>query len=282
MRAPRRRARAPAPWWSGLGSRPGRTSRPGGSRWPSASAWSWRGRWPRSPRCSCWTKSWRGSTRRRPRASSGSSPASTSPACPCCASSTTCARSWRSPTASWCSPSGRRSRRGRRAPSPATPASSKRIWARNMSTLLRLEGIEVGYGDLTAVREVSLEVRTGEVVALIGGNGAGKTTTLRAITGLLPVRRGVIELDGQRLDGLSPSRIVARGLAHVPEGRQLFPTMTVRENLELGAGGREARARRHETLEWVFRLFPRLQERNGQLAGTLSGGEQQMCAIGRG
>jgi len=151
-----------------------------------------------------------------------------------------------------------------------------------MSTLLRLEGIEVGYGDLTAVREVSLEVRTGEVVALIGGNGAGKTTTLRAITGLLPVRRGVIELDGQRLDGLSPSRIVARGLAHVPEGRQLFPTMTVRENLELGAAGREARARRHETLEWVFRLFPRLQERNGQLAGTLSGGEQQMCAIGRG
>jgi len=151
-----------------------------------------------------------------------------------------------------------------------------------MSTLLRLEGIEVGYGDLTAVREVSLEVRTGEVVALIGGNGAGKTTTLRAITGLLPVRRGVIELDGQRLDGLSPSRIVARGLAHVPEGRQLFPTMTVRENLELGAAGREARARRHETLEWVFRLFPRLQERNRQLAGTLSGGEQQMCAIGRG
>ena len=150
-----------------------------------------------------------------------------------------------------------------------------------MSTLLRLEGIEVGYGDLTAVREVSLEVRTGEVVALIGGNGAGKTTTLRAITRLLPVRRGVIELDGQRLDGLSPSRIVARGLAHVPEGRQLFPTMTVRENLDLGAAGREARARRHETLEWVFRLFPRLQERNGQLAGTLSGGEQQMCAIGR-
>jgi branched-chain amino acid transport system ATP-binding protein len=151
-----------------------------------------------------------------------------------------------------------------------------------MSTLLRLEGIEVGYGDLTAVREVSLEVRAGEVVALIGGNGAGKTTTLRAITGLLPVRRGLIELDGQRLDGLSPSRIVARGLAHVPEGRQLFPTMTVRENLELGAAGREARALRHETLEWVFRLFPRLQERNRQVAGTLSGGEQQMCAIGRG
>ncbi len=151
-----------------------------------------------------------------------------------------------------------------------------------MSTLLRLEGIEVGYGDLTAVREVSLEVRAGEVVALIGGNGAGKTTTLRAITGLLPVRRGLIELDGKRLDGLSPSRIVAQGLAHVPEGRQLFPTMTVLENLELGAATREARARRQETLEWVFRLFPRLQERTRQLAGTLSGGEQQMCAVGRG
>ncbi len=151
-----------------------------------------------------------------------------------------------------------------------------------MSTLLRLEGVEVGYGDLTAVREVSLEVRAGEVVALIGANGAGKTTTLRAITGLLPIRRGVIELDGQRLDGLPPSRVVARGIAHVPEGRQLFPGMTVRENLELGAATREARGRRHETLEWVFRLFPRLSERTRQLAGTLSGGEQQMCAIGRG
>jgi branched-chain amino acid transport system ATP-binding protein len=151
-----------------------------------------------------------------------------------------------------------------------------------MSTLLRLDGIEVGYGALTAVREVSLEVHVGETVALIGSNGAGKTTTLKAITGLLPLRRGAVTLDGERLDGLSPARVVGRGIAHVPEGRQLFPTMTVRENLELGAAGPTARATRADTLEWVFRLFPRLAERTRQLAGTLSGGEQQMCAIGRG
>jgi branched-chain amino acid transport system ATP-binding protein len=151
-----------------------------------------------------------------------------------------------------------------------------------MSTLLRVDGIEVGYGDLTAVRDVSLEVREGEAVALIGANGAGKTTTLRAISGLLPLRRGRIEFQGQRLDGLAPAEIVARGIAHVPEGRQLFPTMTVRENLELGARTRAARGGRGEMLERVFELFPRLRERREQLAGTLSGGEQQMCAIGRG
>ena len=151
-----------------------------------------------------------------------------------------------------------------------------------MSTLLRVDGIEVGYGDLTAVRDVSLEVREGEAVALIGANGAGKTTTLRAVSGLLPLRRGRIEFEGQRLDGLGPAEIVARGIAHVPEGRQLFPTMTVRENLELGARTRAARGARADTLERVFELFPRLRERGAQLAGTLSGGEQQMCAIGRG
>jgi len=151
-----------------------------------------------------------------------------------------------------------------------------------MSTLLRLDSLEVGYGALTAVRDVSLEVGAGEVVALIGANGAGKTTTLKAITGLLPLRRGSIALDGERLDGLSSARVVARGIAHVPEGRQLFPTMTVRENLELGAASRESRRRRAETLAWVLSLFPRLAERARQLAGTLSGGEQQMCAIGRG
>src|SRR5437016_8083248 len=150
-----------------------------------------------------------------------------------------------------------------------------------MSALLRLDGVEAGYGDLTAISEVSLEVRQGEAVALIGGNGAGKTTTLRAISGLLPVRAGRIELDGERLDGLGSAQIVARGIAHVPEGRQLFPTMTVRDNLELG--GRAAdRSRRADALEMVFALFPRLRERERQLAGTLSGGEQQMCAIGRG
>ncbi|HET7876796.1 MAG TPA: ABC transporter ATP-binding protein [Methylomirabilota bacterium] len=151
-----------------------------------------------------------------------------------------------------------------------------------MSTLLRVDGIEVGYGDVTAVRQVSLEVRQGETVALIGSNGAGKTTTLRAIAGLLPLRRGLIELEGRRLDGLTPARIVSLGIAHVPEGRQLFPSMSVRENLELGARSAEARTRKGETLTWVFELFPRLGERQHQIAGTLSGGEQQMCAIGRG
>ncbi len=148
--------------------------------------------------------------------------------------------------------------------------------------MLTLHGVEIAYGDLVAVREVSLEVRAGEAVALIGSNGAGKTTTLRGISGLLRPRRGVIELDGRRLDGSSPSRVVAQGIAHVPEGRQLFPTMTVRENLELGAVTPQARAERGRTLEMVLALFPALSSRAGQAAGTLSGGEQQMCAIGRG
>jgi branched-chain amino acid transport system ATP-binding protein len=151
----------------------------------------------------------------------------------------------------------------------------------SMSTLLRLDGIEVGYGDMMAVRGVSLRVETGEIVALIGSNGAGKTTTLRAIGGLLRPRRGSIELDGARIDRLTPAEVVARGIAHVPEGRQLFPSLTVLDNLELGARTAEARRRRPQTLSLVFDLFPRLHERCGQAAGSLSGGEQQMCAIGR-
>src|SRR3989449_3238692 len=150
-----------------------------------------------------------------------------------------------------------------------------------VSTLLRLDGLDAGYGDLTAVSGVSLEVRRGEAVALIGSNGAGKTTTLRAITGLLPCRGGRVEFEGARIDGLGSAQIVAGGIAHVPEGRQLFPTLTVRDNLELGSRG-DDRRRRDETLESVFALCPRLRERERQLTGTLSGGEQQMCAIGRG
>jgi branched-chain amino acid transport system ATP-binding protein len=150
-----------------------------------------------------------------------------------------------------------------------------------MSALLRLDGVEAGYGDLTAISGVSLEVREGEAVALIGSNGAGKTTTLRAISGLLPLRAGRIEFEGARLDGLRSAEIVACGIAHVPEGRQLFPSLTVRDNLELGVRASD-RAQRGDTLERVFTLFPRLRERERQLAGTLSGGEQQMCAIGRG
>jgi len=149
-------------------------------------------------------------------------------------------------------------------------------------TLLRLDHLELAYGDMLAVRDVSLDIAPGEFVALVGSNGAGKTTTLRAITGLVRPRRGTVELDGQRIDSLRTADIVGRGVAHVPEGRQLFPTMTVRENLELGARTAESRARRGETLERVLALFPRLAERHRQIAGTLSGGEQQMCAIGRG
>src|SRR5262245_56859403 len=130
---------------------------------------------------------------------------------------------------------------------------------------------------MVAVREVSLEIAQGEFVALVGSNGAGNATTLRAVTGLLRPARGAVELDGQRIDGLGPAAIVGRGIAHCPEGRQLFPSMTVRENLELGAGTRESRARLAETLDRVCALFPRLAERQAQLAGTLSGGEQQMC-----
>jgi branched-chain amino acid transport system ATP-binding protein len=151
-----------------------------------------------------------------------------------------------------------------------------------VAELLRLDGLELAYGDMVAVRDVSLDVARGEFVALVGSNGAGKTTTLRGITGLVRPRRGRVELDGQRIDGLAPADIVARGVAHVPEGRQLFPSMTVRENLEVGARTAESRAQRAETLDRVMALFPRLAERQAQVAGTLSGGEQQMCAIGRG
>jgi len=134
---------------------------------------------------------------------------------------------------------------------------------------------------MTAVRDVSLEVRTGEIVALIGSNGAGKTTTLRVICGLLPLRAGRVEVDGVSVGGLTPAAMVAGGISHVPEGRQLFPTMTVLENLELGARTPESRRRRAESLDRVLGLFPRLAERRRQVAGTLSGGEQQMTAIGR-
>jgi branched-chain amino acid transport system ATP-binding protein len=150
-----------------------------------------------------------------------------------------------------------------------------------MTALLRLDGLEVAYGDMVAVRNVTLDVHTGQIVAIIGGNGAGKTTTLRAVCGLVRPRGGTVSLDGDRIDGLSPAGFVARGIAHVPEGRQLFPTMTVLENLELGARTPPSRHARAATLERVFALFPRLAERRRQLAGTLSGGEQQMTAIGR-
>jgi len=145
--------------------------------------------------------------------------------------------------------------------------------------MLNIDNLFAGYGKVQVLHGISIEVPKGKVVTLIGSNGAGKTTTLRAITGLLPVRRGRIEFEGERIDGRPASDIVGRGIAHVPEGRQLFPGLSVRENLELGGRDRRVRA---AGLEDVFQLFPRLRERERQLAGTLSGGEQQMCAIGRG
>jgi len=147
--------------------------------------------------------------------------------------------------------------------------------------VLALDSVAAGYGDVLAVRSISLEVAPGECVALIGANGAGKTTTLRAIAGLLPLRGGRILFEGRPLAGLAPREIVALGLAHVPEGRQVFASLTVLENLEMGARTPVARAARRETLDEVFALFPRLKERAPQAAGTLSGGEQQMLAIGR-
>jgi branched-chain amino acid transport system ATP-binding protein len=148
--------------------------------------------------------------------------------------------------------------------------------------MLRVSGLQTFYGDLQALHDVTLEVREGEIVSVIGSNGAGKTTTLMTISGVLRPRRGQIEFDGRRIDGLKPAEIVEAGLGLVPEGRQLFPSMTVEENLTMGACTRRARASRPETLDRVYRLFPRLRERHHQIAGTLSGGEQQMVAIGRG
>jgi branched-chain amino acid transport system ATP-binding protein len=148
--------------------------------------------------------------------------------------------------------------------------------------VLQLESLAAGYGDLLAVRAVSLAVEEGECVALIGANGAGKTTTLRALSGLIPIRGGHAVFRGRALAGLTPRQIVTLGLTHVPEGRQLFPSLTVRENLEMGARTPDARAARRVSLDRVFGLFPRLREREEQRAGTLSGGEQQMLAIGRG
>lgn len=147
--------------------------------------------------------------------------------------------------------------------------------------LLRVGGIEAHYGRIRALKEVSLEVPEGSVVALLGANGAGKTTTLRAISGLLRPTRGSVEYAGRRIDRLSAERLVREGIAHVPEGRQIFPELTVRENLRLGTYARRDRRAVADDLRRVYGYFPRLEQRAGQLGGTLSGGEQQMLAIAR-
>jgi branched-chain amino acid transport system ATP-binding protein len=148
--------------------------------------------------------------------------------------------------------------------------------------MLKLERIGVRYGDLQVLWEVSLEVIEGEMVVLVGANGAGKSTTLKTISALLKPISGEVTFQGQRLDRLPPYRVIELGIAHVPEGRRLFPEMTVEENLKVGSLAPAARQKRQQTMEWVYELFPRLRERKHQAAGTLSGGEQQMCAIGRG
>jgi len=147
--------------------------------------------------------------------------------------------------------------------------------------MLRIENLAVSYGAIRALHGISLEVPAGSIVTLIGSNGAGKSTTLRTVSGLIKPQQGSITYDGARIDTLAPHQIVARGLCHVPEGRMVFANLTVQENLAMGAYlQRDAAAIRQER-DYVFSVFPRLQEREKQLAGTLSGGEQQMLAIGR-
>ena len=147
-------------------------------------------------------------------------------------------------------------------------------------TMLEVKNLVVRYGDIRAVKGISFDVRRGEILALVGANGAGKTTTLRAISGMLPYE-GSVCLNGGDLPGLTPDRILRLGLSHVPEGRGIFGGLTVMENLKLGAWIRRDRTARDRDLERVMEIFPRLRERAGQLAGTLSGGEQQMLALGR-
>ena len=148
--------------------------------------------------------------------------------------------------------------------------------------MLKVSEIDVYYGDLQALRKVSIKVEPGEIVSVIGSNGAGKSSLLKSISGILRPRRGSIALDGKDISQASPSRIVEQGISHVPEGRQIFPTMTVLENLEMGAQFPRTRTVMAETMQQVFGYFPRLKERLNQKAGTLSGGEQQMLAMGRG
>ena len=148
--------------------------------------------------------------------------------------------------------------------------------------MLKVSGIDVFYGDLQVLWDVSFEVRDKEILVLVGANGAGKSTTLKTISGLLKPRKGTIDFDGVRLDQLPPDRVIGQGVVHVPEARRLFREMSVEENLIMGSLSPEARKKRAQTMEWVYELFPRMKERRKQAAGTMSGGEQQMCAIGRG
>jgi branched-chain amino acid transport system ATP-binding protein len=148
--------------------------------------------------------------------------------------------------------------------------------------MLTVRDLSVRYGDVLALEKLSFDVAQGQIIGLVGSNGAGKSTTLAAVSGLVKNRTGTIEFDGKDIGRLAAHQIVEHGLIHVPEGRRLFPFMTVRENLELGAYSKAARDKRQRQLDFVFTLLPKLAERRDQLAVTLSGGEQQMCAIARG
>ena len=150
-----------------------------------------------------------------------------------------------------------------------------------LSPMLQVDNVEVYYGKIQAIKGVSINVQPGELVALIGSNGAGKSTMLRTISGLLRPRQGSITYGGERIDKVAPHQIVRMGLAHCPEGRRIFGRLTVAENLRLGAVTRTSPAEVEQSRAQVYELFPRLQERSSQLASTLSGGEQQMLAIGR-
>jgi branched-chain amino acid transport system ATP-binding protein len=148
--------------------------------------------------------------------------------------------------------------------------------------MIELNGVSAAYSKVPAIREITINIGEGEAVGLLGANGAGKSTTLRAISGLVKLTAGSVTFLGQDLATLPPHRITELGIAHVPEGRQVFPEMTVNENLEIGSYAPRARAERARSLEFVYGIFPRLAERRKQLAGTMSGGEQQMLAVGRG
>lgn len=148
--------------------------------------------------------------------------------------------------------------------------------------MLKLHGISSGYGGTEIIRNVSLEVNKGEVVTIVGANGAGKTTTLRTICGIVKPESGSIEFEGRKLDGLGSDEIVTAGITMVPEGRQLFPHISVRDNLLMGAYKRSARSMANQRMDEVLQIFPRVRERLAQMAGSLSGGEQQMVAIARG
>jgi branched-chain amino acid transport system ATP-binding protein len=148
--------------------------------------------------------------------------------------------------------------------------------------MLKVNGIDIFYGDLQVLWDVSFEVKEKEILVLIGANGAGKSTIIKTISSLITPNKGTIEFDGMRLDRLPPYKIIDQGIVHVPEGRRLFPEMSVEENLIMGSLHGEAKAKRYETIEYIFSLFSRLKERRKQMAGTLSGGEQQMLAVGRG